>query len=270
MMRFSTLLLSLGAAAIPLYAQSDLLDLGFHQMYNLDFGGAHRTFHEYEKLKPADPLGPASDAAAFLFSEFDRLRILQSEFFVDNNSFFSMHRSTADPAVKAGFDQDLHRSEELASTVLATSPDDVNALLASVMRTGLRADYLSLIEKRNMAALSEVKQGRTFAELLLSKHPDCYDGYLAVGLENYLLSLKPAPVRWILHATGAQTDKETGLEKLRLTADKGHFFKPYARLLLAVAALRDKNKPEAGRILTWLSSEYPQNRLYREELARLH
>src|SRR5271165_6124 len=268
MMRLSRLLLSV-VVLVPLSAQTDLLDHGFRQMYNLDFDGAHHTFREYQRLKPADPLGPVSDAAAYLFSEFDRLRILQSEFFVDNNSFFSMRRSIADPAVKADFHQDLHRSEELASTVLSTAPDDANALLASVMRTGLHADYLSLIEKHNMAALSEVKQGRTIAERLLSKHPDCYDGYLAIGLENYLLSLKPAPVRWILHATGAQTDRQAGIEKLRLTADKGHFFKPYARLLLAVAALRDKNKPEAGRILTWLSSEYPQNRLYREELARL-
>jgi hypothetical protein len=171
--------------------------------------------------------------------------------------------------VKADFEQDLQRTEELASAILAHSPDDANALLATVMRVGLRADYLSLIERRNMAALTEVKQSRTTAELLLSKHPDCYDGYLAIGVENYLLSLKAAPLRWFLRAGGAQTDKDAGIENLRLTADKGRFLKPYARLLLAVAALRDKNKPEAGRILTWLTVEFPRNHLYREELARL-
>jgi hypothetical protein len=238
-------------------------------MYNLDFEGAHRTFRDYQKRAPADPLGPVSNAAAYLFSEFDRLSILQSEFFVDNSSFLSMRRPHADAVVKGDFDRDLQRSEELASAVLGHAPDDANALLATVMRVGLRADYLSLIEKHNAAALTEVKQSRSIAERLLSTHPDCYDGYLAVGVENYLLSLKPAPVRWILRVGGAQTDKETGIEKLRLTADKGRYLKPYARLLLAVAALRDKNKPEAGRILTWLSSEFPQNRLYREELARL-
>src|SRR5271154_7208009 len=151
-MRLSTLLLSL-AVAIPLPAETDLLDQGYRQMYNLDFQGAHRTFHEYQKLKPADPLGPVSDAAAFLFSEFDRLSILQSELFVDNNSFFSMRRSTPDPATKADFEQDLRHSGELASTVLAASPDDADALLATSMRSGLRADYLSLIEKHNLAAL---------------------------------------------------------------------------------------------------------------------
>jgi len=262
-------LLLLLAAALPLSAQTDLLDRGYRQMYNLDFEGAHRTFREYENRKPADPLGPVSDAAAFLFSEFDRLSILQSEFFVDNNSYFSLRRSKADPAAKAEFDRDLFHSEELAAAVLGGVPDDANALLATVMRIGLRADYLSLIEKRNMAALTDVKQSRGIAERLLAKHPDCYDGYLAIGVENYLLSLKPAPVRWILRAGGAQTDKNAGIAKLRLTADKGRYLKPYALLLLAVAALRDNNKPEAGRLLNWLSSEFPQNHLYREELARL-
>ena len=63
------------------------------------------------------------------------------------------------------------------------------------------------------------------------------DAYLAVGVENYMLSLKPAPVRWILHMTGAQTDKETGVRQLKLTAEGGRYLRPYARLLLAVAAV---------------------------------
>jgi hypothetical protein len=44
---------------------------------------------------------------------------------------------------------------------------------------------------------------------------------------------------------------------------------PYARLLLAVAALRDNNQPQARRTLAWLAEAYPQNRLYSEELAKL-
>jgi hypothetical protein len=99
--------------------------------------------------------------------------------------------------------------------------------------------------------------------------PTCYDAYIAVGVENYLLSLKPAPVRWLLHLTGAQTDKETGLQKLRITATKGHYLLPYARMLLAVAALRDKHPDEARTLLEGLSREFPHNHLYATELAKL-
>jgi hypothetical protein len=68
---------------------------------------------------------------------------------------------------------------------------------------------------------------------------------------------------------GAQTDKQTGIERLRITAEKGRLLKPYARLLLAVAALRDKDTATAKGILAWLSSKFPQNKLYREELSKL-
>ena len=95
------------------------------------------------------------------------------------------------------------------------------------------------------------------------------DAYLAVGVENYMLSLKLAPVRWVLRMTGAQTDKEQGIQQLKLTAEGGRYLRPYARLLLAVAALRDGNVAGARTLLADLAKEFPRNRLYSQELARL-
>jgi hypothetical protein len=59
------------------------------------------------------------------------------------------------------------------------------------------------------------------------------------------------------------------LARLRITAEKGRYLKPYARLLLAVAALRDKDRVRARELMAGLASEFPHNRLYAEELARL-
>ena len=114
-----------------------------------------------------------------------------------------------------------------------------------------------------------MKTSRATAEQLLAIEPGYYDAYLAVGVENYLLSLKPAPVRWFLQMNGAQTDRDRGIENLRLTAEKGNYLCSYARLLLAVAALRNKDRTQARDILGKLALEFPQNRLYTEELARL-
>jgi hypothetical protein len=107
------------------------------------------------------------------------------------------------------------------------------------------------------------------AEKLLSQDPSYYDAYLAIGVENYLLSVNPAPVRWFLRLTGARTDKAEGLAKLRLTAQRGHYLAPYARLLLAVAALRDHDRGQARSLLSGLADEFPRNPLYRRELARI-
>ena len=248
-----------------------LLDEDYRQMYNLQFGDAHLTFATYEQQNPADPMGPVSDAAAYLFSEFDRLHILHSQFLTEDANFIAgFHKLNADPAAKQQFEAALAKTQQLADAQLRARPGDADAMLAQTLRLGLHSDYLALIEKRSMAALSEIKQGRAVAEQLLARHPDYYDAYIAVGIENYLLSQKPAPIRWFLRATGSQTDKRTGVDKIRLTAEKGHYLLPYARVLLAIADLRDHAPQRAKEKLQWLSREFPQNKLYREELAKLN
>jgi hypothetical protein len=246
------------------------LDRGFRQMYNLQFADAHRTFGGYSTAHPDDPMGPVSNAAAYLFSEFDRLNILQSDFWVNDQPFLDLHKPPADPEIKKQFEAELARAQKLTDSALRKDRDDPNALLAGTLRLGLHADYLALIEKRQMAGLAEVKQGRQMAEKLLSKHPTYYDGWIAIALENYLLSLKAAPVRWLLRMGGAQTDRAVGVEKMQITAEKGHYLLPYARLLLAVADLRNHQPARAKVKLHWLATELPANRLYREELAKLN
>jgi hypothetical protein len=246
------------------------IEQGYNYMYNLQFDNAHRSIAQYETSHPDDPLGLVSDAAAYLFSEFDRLHILQSEFFVNDTYILNSSKQHPDPSVKARFDEDLSKAQRLAGFQMKKPTEQSNAIFAETLRLGLRADYLSLIEKRNFAALAEIKKARELAQQLLSGYPKCYDAYLAIGVENYLLSLKPAPIRWALRMSGAETDKQNGLEKLRLTAEHGHYLMPYARLLLAVAALRDGDRNKAPELLGWLASRYPHNNLYHEELAKLH
>jgi hypothetical protein len=246
-----------------------LLDDGYRDMYNLRFAQAHEAFQQWEKLHPEDPMGPASDAAAYLFAEFDRLHVLEFELFVQDDRFQKREKVAADPQVKKSFEADLARGKEISNRILAHDPQNADALFTSALIEGLRGDYLSLIEKRDLPALGNMKTGRAIAERLIAAHPTYYDAYLAVGVENYLLSLKPAPMRWFLRITGAQTDRSAGLEKLRITAEKGHYLQPYARLLLAVAALRDGNRSQADELLSGLARQFPNNHLYAMELAKL-
>lgn len=254
----------------PTTPAGSALDNGYRQMYNLDFSGAHNTFQNWKTAHPGDPLGPASDAAAYLFAEFDRLHILQSEFFTDDSDFKSRSKPAADTNAKQSFLKQLGDCERLANTALSQDPQDKNAKFARILGLGLRSDYLALIEKRNLQSLDIMKTGRVLAQDLLAKDPSAYDAYLAVGVENYMLGIKPAPIRWVLSWTGAQTDKDQGIRELKLTAEKGHYLQPFARLLLAVAALRDKDLNKARDLLAGLAREFPNNQLYKRELARLH
>jgi len=199
-------------------AETTLLDTGYRQMYDLQFEEAHRTFCEWQRLHPEDPMASVSDAAAYLFTEFDRLHILEMQFLVHGNED---RKLIADPGLKQKFDDALDRAAELADK----SPQDANAAFATVLSHGLRSEYLGLIEKRYSLALKEIKTARVLAQQLLVSHPDKYDAWIAVGVENYFLSIKPAPVRWALRMGGGQTDRTLGIAELQLTADKGHIWR---------------------------------------------
>ena len=68
---------------------------------------------------------------------------------------------------------------------------------------------------------------------------------------------------------GAQTDKDKGIANIQITANKGKYLAPYARLLLVIDRLREKDRTTARKLLEDLARDFPQNRLYKIELARL-
>ena len=71
---------------------------GWLQMYDLKFDDAHRSFAAWKQSYPDDSRGPASNAAAYLFSELARLGALESELFVDDSRFKGRPKLRPDPA----------------------------------------------------------------------------------------------------------------------------------------------------------------------------
>src|ERR1700752_2314986 len=123
--------LPLGVAEdLPRPAPSSFLDQGFSGLYNLDFAGAQKDFGAWEKIHPDDPVGPVSQAAGFLFSEFDRLGVLEAQFYENDNSFFARPKLTPDPEVHNQFLNAITRAENLAHARLAKDPTDRDALFA--------------------------------------------------------------------------------------------------------------------------------------------
>lgn len=269
-MRFALLAVLISSAfGADLEVQSRDLYGGWLKMYDLKFDEAHQIFGAWKQSHSADALGPASDAAAYLFSELARLGALESELFVDDARYETRAKLRPDAQMKTRFDQEIERATHLADASLQASATDANALFAKSLTFGLRADLAALIDKQDLAALKYTKQGRPFADRMTAADPKAYDAYLGPGVENYLLSLKPAPLRALLWLTGSQVDREKGLEELRMTAQYGHYLEPFAKLLLAVAALRDNNRALARELLSGLHNRFPNNPLYLKELNRL-
>jgi hypothetical protein len=256
-------------AAGPDAAPGTYLDQGFLGLYNLDFAGAQRDFTVWETQHPDDPVGPVSQAAGYLFSEFNRLGILEGQFYENDKAFTDRSTLTPDPAIHTEFEAALERSDRLAHARLAENDKDPDALFALTLGSGLQADYAALIEKRNLASLRYTKAASIWAQQLLAVCSNCYDAEVATGFSKYIIGSMAAPVRWLMRMGGLPGDKRGGIADLQLTAEHGHYLAPFARILLAIAYVRDKDKQRALQLLASLRADFPGNTLFPREIRRL-
>jgi hypothetical protein len=261
--------LALPATAASPDAAGTALDHGFTGLYNLDFAGAQKDFSSWQLQHPDDPVGPVSQAAGYLFSEFHRLGVLEAQFFESDAAFFSRSKVSPDPAVHEQFQAALERAQSLAHDRLDKDAKDRNALFAMTLSAGLQADYAALIEKKNLASLHYTKQATVWAQQLLAICSNCEDVLVATGFSKYIIGSMTAPVRWLLRMGGLPGDKQGGIADLQLTATRGHYLAPFARILLAIAYVRDKDRPRALQELNSLRADFPGNTLFPREIMRL-
>jgi len=245
------------------------LDAGFHLLYELKFVEARSRFDAWRKSHPEDPLGSASEAASYLFEECYRQDILTSEFFLDDKRFLGDVPLKPDPELRAAFFAADKEAQELAQQRLKTDPGDTNALFAMTLSLGMQSDYASLIDKHQVASMKMVRDADKYAQRLLVAAPDAADAYLTLGAANYIIGSLPRFKRLFLGFAGIHGNKQVGIRQLEIAAAYGHYLRPFAKIMLALAALREK-KPEVARAqLQELVTEFPENQLFVTELVKL-
>src|ERR1700730_6569636 len=246
------------------------LDAGFHLLYELKPTEARAQFETWQKSRPEDPLGYASEAASYLFEECYRQGVLTSDFFLDDKRFLGKIPLKPDSQLRAAFFASDKQTQDLAQLRLKTNPDDPNALFATPLSLARQADYASLIDKRQLDSLKKIREADTYSKKLLKVAPDAADAYLGLGMANYIIASLPGPKKFFLGFAGIHGDKKKGIEQLKIAAEHGHYLRPFAKILLALTALREK-KPEVARAqLTELVAAFPENSLFASELAKLN
>ena len=245
------------------------LDAGFHLLYELKFEEARTHFEAWQKSHPEDPLGSASEAAAYLFEECYRQGVLTSNFFLDNKRFLGKIPLKPDPELRAAFFAEDEQAQNLAQLRLKTDPDDANALFAVTLSLGMQANYASLIDKRQLDSLKKVREADKYSKRLLAVAPDAADAYLGLGMANYFIGSLPGTKKFFLGFAGIHGDKKTGIQQLEIAADHGHYLRPFAKILLALAALRESKTEVARAQLKELAAKFPENPLFASELAKL-
>ena len=253
-----------GAAGPP--AIEDALQ----HLYDFDFPAAHRILDQYIAAHPQEPLPYAFRASAYLFSELDRLGILESEFLIDDDRIVEKKKASPDPAIRTQFIKAQAEAESRGEAALRANPNDLQALFAMCVAGGVATDYMALVEKRQIASLSPARKSNNYAQRVLKLDPKFYDAYLTAGFSEYMVGSLPFFIKWFVHFDNVTGSKERGKRNLELVAREGRYLKPFAKILLGIIDLREKKPQEAQRLLVDLAHEYPENPLFLKELTKLN
>jgi hypothetical protein len=252
----------------PAFTTVPELAEGFHLLYTQQFPEAREVFQNWASAYPDQPFGQVALAASYLFEELYRQNVLSSDFFLDEKRFLHGIEGKPDPRRMVSFRQALGRARELAKARMRQTPKDPEALFALAMASGMESDANAILEKKQLDGLKRMKEANEFAKQLLVQHPDAADAYVALGAANYIIgSLNPG-YRALLWFGGIHGDKKLGMEQLTKTAQGGRYLKPFAKILLALSARREKQNVLAQKLLLELTQEFPANPLFAAEYAK--
>jgi hypothetical protein len=243
------------------------LESGFHLLYGLDFRGARTNFSEYQRLRPQDPMGKAAEASSYLFEEFNTKGVLTSDFFLNDEKF--LNGLDGDPTANANapFVKANSEARQASKSLLKTNPTDTNAMLVLTMTDGMESDYDQVILKKQIPAVSLTRQAENEATALLALDPHAQDAYVALGAGHYIIGCLPGYKRAFLWFGGIHGDKEKGMVEMVNAVEHGHYLRPFAKILLALAYRREKQPDRARPLLAELAEEFPTNLLFVHELA---
>lgn len=244
-----------------------LLDTGFKKLYELNFDGARADFLEYQRIRPDDPMGKAAEAASYLYEQFDTKGILSSEFFLNDQRFLGGVEGSPAQNRNEPFETAVHVSRDMAKKRVKANSHDVQGLLVLTIADGMESNYNAFIQKKQMAALSFMKQGEAEANAVLSIDPNQQDAYVALGMANYVIGSLPGYKRAFLFFGGVHGDKSKGMDLMSTAAEHGRYLSPFAKIMLALAYEREHQPEKARELLTELSVQFPSNRIFAHELV---
>jgi hypothetical protein len=244
-----------------------LLEAGFQHLYELNFQGARAEFLAYQKAYPGDPLGKAAEAASYLFEQFNAKGVFTSEFFLNDSKLLGGVDGNPAENRNAAFLNANRRAREMAKRILKVNPRDTQGLLVLTLTDGMEADYDALIEKKQLASLGLIRQAEAEANNLLALNPAEKDAYVALGAGNYIIGCLPGYKRAFLWFGGIHGDRQRGMQQMESAASQGHYLRPFAKILLALAFEREHQPDRARLLLSELTAQFPSNPLFAHELA---
>jgi hypothetical protein len=244
------------------------VDAAFRQLYNFDFEKSKQTSKEIAK-RQEDPMAHAALAAAYLFSEMNRLQVFDKDM-LSQEKVSGEQAKRIGAEARAGFLDAVEKTKRTAGKALEQDPKDKNALLALVIATGAERDFAALVEKRLKDSYYSAKASQEYALRLQAIDPDNCDAWFTRGFSEYLVGSVPYVLRWLMKIDQVTGDKAKGVSYMEKCAQQGRYLKPFAQMMLATIYQKEKRYKEQRAMLEAYAADYPENLTVQKELRKLN
>lgn len=166
-----------------------------------------------------------------------------------------------DDALVKSFEAKVGKSIAVAEAWLKTHPDDPEVLLALGSGYGISA-RLALERHEYLKGWRHGSRAMSYVRASLKADPQIYDSYLGLGMFDYYVDTIPRFAGWLAKIM-LGGNRARGLKELRLAAEKGHFGRTAAQLILVEIDTQDefgaRDPKDAVRLMADIRARYPDS-----------
>ena len=217
---------------------NELANKGMGLAYNMEFDEAIRIFDEMIQKDSEDAQGYFLKAGCYLW-------------------MFSINMN--DEKLGGKVKELSLQTAAVAKEILNKDEDNIDALYYLGVAYGNLARYFGMTNSY-LNGYWYAKKAKKYLKEVIQKDPECYDGYIGLGLYHYYADVMPKFIKVLSFLLGIEGDREKGLEELRLAVSKSDFTRIEAMYYLAdIYLCFEKNYEEASILFEDLVKKYPNN-----------
>lgn len=165
----------------------------------------------------------------------------------------------SDDRLVKSFEKKTDAAIGVAAAWLKTHPNDAEALLVLGSGYGIRA-RLALERRQYLKGYTNGSRSMKYIRASLKADPEIYDSYLGLGMFDYYVDTIPRFAGWLAKIM-LGGDRARGLRELRLAAEKGHYARTAAQLILVEIDTQDafgaRDPADAVRLMSGIHEKYP-------------
>jgi tetratricopeptide (TPR) repeat protein len=219
-----------------------LVMAGVDAIYRMDFDAADAAAKRAMALDPDYPHAYLGAAAT------DFIRYV-----------YGPHQS--DETLTKSFDAKVALAIAVSERWLKAHPNDPDALLVLGSGNGITA-RLSMERREWLGGYRYGSRAVKDIRASIAANPEQYDSYLGLGMFDYYVATIPRFAGWLAKIM-LGGNRERGLREIRIAAEKGHFAKVAAQLILVEIDTQGeygaRNPAEAVRLMKEIRAKYPDS-----------